>query len=149
MSRNTATGALQPLRWCFTWGILYLAAQTLGVVVNVAALAVDFLGVATEAHADTSSRNLIENYLVAEIRFVDIFLTAPLVLALIVLWALGPRLRSSQFRVLSFVMFLWFAPLMVLFFGTEFLLQIWFIVSLVFASAIRLPQDRTRSQAPG
>lgn len=134
---------LKALTWWLTWGLSFLVAQLLGVVVNALAVSVNFLGTATEAHVDTSAPNFVIDHIVDLLPIAGL-LPYPLVITFGVLWFVGPRVSSKSFRVLRYVMFLWYAPLMVLFWGTELLFPLWLIVSLLFAWRIRLPRYRLR-----
>jgi hypothetical protein len=143
MTIGRNAGGLQAVRWWVTWGVSILVVHLLGVLVNALAMAVDFLDVATKTHGDTSARGIIDNYIVGTL-FIVVLLAFPLVIALAVLWFVGPWLNSRRFRILSFVMFLWYAPFVVLFYGSTFHPYIWLITSVVIAAVIRLPSTSQR-----
>jgi hypothetical protein len=143
----TEDGPVLGLSWALRWSLIFVAAQIAGIVTNALLLAVDALGVATRDHVDNSAGNLWRNYVVGQIDS-PLLLAVPLVLALVVLWFVGPRLGGVGFRVLSLVVFLWITPCALVFWSGEFSLWTWLVAQLAVAATIRLPRARRRVSVP-
>jgi hypothetical protein len=126
------------IRWFLTWSAVFGAAQAIAVTADVILRAVDAFGRTTQNHREPSFDGALGDGIGA--LWGAVVLQAPLLaLALTVLCLVGRKLGPVRFRLLSLLMFFWYAPLWPIFWGGGFALETWAVAQLVVALAIRAP----------